>query len=212
MPDPIGSDPVKSDTLRTDTVKDDLHRYLHGARDALRFKIDGLGELDARRSLTPTGLSLLGLVHHTAVCAAEYFGVVFDRPFPEPTPDVDADPHADFVVPSEVSLDDALAYVDRAWAHADDTIAALAIDAEGTVPWWSGPRARVTLHQALVHMIAEAHRHAGHADVLREGLDGSAGLRPDSTNLPEGMDWDEHVARVDRVAREAADRSVGPTA
>ena len=206
------SEPFRNEPFRSETAKDDLHRYLHGARDALRFKIDGLGELDARRSLTPTGLSLLGLVHHTAVCAAEYFGVVFDRPFHEPTPDVDADPHADFVVPPEVSLEDALAYVDRAWAHADATIDALDLDTEGTVPWWSGPRAQVTLHQALVHMIAEAHRHAGHADVLREGLDGSAGLRPDSTNLPEGMDWAEHVARVDRVAQEAAARSVGPTA
>lgn len=187
--------------------KTELRDYLLTARDALRWKVDGLGELDARRSLTPTGLSLLGLVHHTAICAGEYFGVVFDRPFAEPTPDVDADPHADFVVPADVPLADALAYCDRAWAHAEATIAALPLDAVGTVPWWSGDRARVTLHRVLVHMVAEAHRHAGHADVLRERLDGLAGLRSGSTNLPEGTDWAEHVARVDRVAQEAADRA-----
>lgn len=193
----------------TDPAKDDLVRYLHVGRDALRWKLEGLGELDARRSLTPTGLSLLGLVHHVAICAADYFGVTFDRPFAEGTPDVDEDPHADFVVPAEVSLADALAYVDRAWAHADATIEALPLDARGVVPWWKGERANVSLQLVLLHMTAEAHRHAGHADVLREQLDGLAGLRPDATNLPDGFDWSDHVARVDRVAHEAASRAEG---
>lgn len=186
--------------------KDELREYLWSARDALRWKVDGLGELDARRSLTPTGVSLLGLVHHTAVCACEYLGVVFDRPFAEPTPDVDADPHADFVVPAEVSLPDALAYVDRAWAHAGATLDALDLDATGVVPWWSGPRREVTLHRVLVHLLAEAHRHAGHADVLRERLDGRAGLGTGAPNLPDDVVWAEHVARVDRVAQDAAAR------
>lgn len=186
--------------------KTDLQRYLHVGRDALRWKIDGLDEWDARRPLTPTGLGLLGLVNHVAVCAADYFGGVFDRPFPEPVPDVDADPHADFVVPAHVSLEAALAYVDRAWAHADATIAALDLDAPGRVPWWRPETADVTLRLVLVHMIAETHRHAGHADVLRERLDGFAGLRPEATNLPDGTDWDVHVARVEAVARAAAGR------
>lgn len=190
--------------------KELLRDYLHTARDALRWKVEGLGELDARRSLTPTGLNLLGLVHHTAVCACEYFGVVFDRPFPEPTPDVDADPHADFVVPAEVSLAEALGYVDRAWAHADATIDALDLETTGVVPWWTAPRDVVTLRRVLVHMVAEAHRHAGHADVLRERLDGLAGLRPDATNLPDDVTWQDHVARVDDVARDAAARHDGP--
>lgn len=189
-----------------DTSKQDLHRYLHVGRDALRWKLDALTELDARRSLTPTGLNLLGLVHHVAVCAAAYFGEVLDRPFPEPLPDVDADPHADFVVPADVSLAETLGFVDRAWAHADATIEALPLDAPGRVPWWSGARARVTLELLLVHMVAETHRHAGHADILREQLDGSVGLRPEASNHPDGTDWAEHVARVDRTAREAARR------
>ena len=189
-----------------DTLKQDLHRYLHVGRDALRWKLDGLTELDARRSLTPTGLNLLGLVHHVAVCAAGYFGEVLDRPFAEPLPDVDADPHADFVVPADVSLVETLAFVDRAWAHADATIETLLLDAPGHVPWWPGARAHVTLELLLVHMVAETHRHAGHADILREQLDGSTGLRPDVSSQPGGTDWTEHVARVDRTAHEAAAR------
>ncbi|WP_375002853.1 DinB family protein [Aeromicrobium sp. CTD01-1L150] len=183
--------------------KQTLQRYLHVGRDALRWKMEGLSELDARRPLTPTGLSLLGLVHHVAFCAAGYFGDTFGRPF-DPMPDVEADPDADFVVPAEQSLPDALAWVDRAWAHADATIDALALDAPGRVPWWHPDRADVTLHGILVHMAAETHRHAGHADILREQVDGVAGLRPDNTNLPDDMDWPEHVARVQRVAEQAA--------
>lgn len=190
-----------------DAPKDVLHRYLTTGRESLRWKVDGLSEHDARRPLTPTGTSLLGLVNHTAVCAAEYFGVTFDRPFNGPIPDVEADPHADFVVPADVSLAAALALTDRMWDHADETIRSLDLDARGRVPWWPGERGDVTLQQILVHMIAEAHRHAGHADILRETIDGLAGLKPDVSNLPDGMDWPDHVARVEATAREAAARA-----
>ncbi|GAA2071473.1 hypothetical protein GCM10009821_06550 [Aeromicrobium halocynthiae] len=144
------------------------------------------------------------------MCAAGYFGEVLDHPFPEPLPDVDADPHADFVAPADIDLAEALDFVDRAWAHADASIAALPLRARGRVPWWSGAAADVTLEPLLVHMVAETHRHAGHADVVREQLDGSTGLRPDASSQPDGRTWTEHVAEVDRTAREAAERSTSP--
>jgi hypothetical protein len=59
----------------------------------------------------------------------------------------------------------------------------------------------VTLHQILVHMVAETHRHAGHADILREGLDGATGRRPGDLNMDESYDWPAHVARVEAAAR-----------
>ena len=65
----------------------------------------------------------------------------------------------------------------RAWAHADATITALALDATGHVPWWPDDRNEVTLHRILVHMIAETDRHAGHADIVRELIDGAVGDR-----------------------------------
>ncbi|MFJ8962136.1 DUF664 domain-containing protein [Lentzea sp. NPDC102401] len=61
-----------------------LHRYLAAARNALLWKLDGLSEYDARRPLTPTGTNLLGLVKHAAGVELNYFGRVFDRPFPDP--------------------------------------------------------------------------------------------------------------------------------
>jgi hypothetical protein len=57
-------------------------------------------------------------------------------------------------------------------------------------------------------VIAETHRHAGHADIVRELIDGTAGLRPGNDNLPDDVDdawWAGYRERLETVAREAAD-------
>ena len=61
--------------------KADLRRYLQEGREAMVWKLGGLSEYDVRRPWTPTGTNLLGLVKHLAGVEAEYFGVVFNRPF-----------------------------------------------------------------------------------------------------------------------------------
>ncbi|MFJ6676518.1 DinB family protein [Actinosynnema sp. NPDC091369] len=184
-------------------MKSHLHRYLRTAREALLWKLEGLGEYDVRRPLTPTGTNLLGLVKHLAGVEAGYFGHTFGRPFPEPMPwtSEDAEPNADMWATADESREDVVSLYRRACAHADDTIEALDLDALGTVAWWPADRASVTLHAVLVHMIAETNRHAGHADIVRELIDGAAGLRPDNDNLAV-LDWAAYRARLERVARE----------
>ncbi|MCG8927571.1 DinB family protein [Lentzea sp. CC55] len=185
-------------------VKADLHRYLKVARESLLWKLDGVSEYDVRRPLTPTGTNLLGLVKHLAGVEAGYFGDCLGRPFPEELPfDVDADPNSDMFATAEESREDVLGLFARATAFADTSIEELPLDAPGVVPWWPEERKYVTLHLLLVHQIAEVNRHAGHADVLREGLDGMAGLRAGNSNLPE-QDWRAHRDRVEREARKAA--------
>ncbi len=58
----------------------------------------------------------------------------------------------------------------------------------------------------LVHLLVDVARHAGHADILREGLDGAIGYLPGSPNLPDRDEagWAAHRARVERAARAAA--------
>jgi Protein of unknown function (DUF664) len=186
--------------------KADLHRYLKESRDSLLWKLDGLSEYDVRRPLVPTGTNLLGMVKHVASVAAGYFGDTFDRPFPEQLPWFadDAEPNADLWITPEESRDDILGLYARAWAHADATIEALPLDAVGHVPWW-GPGNEVTLHRILVHMVSETARHAGHADLVRELIDGVVGLRKANDNLPDGEAdwWTGYRDRVEEAARQA---------
>ncbi|MFI6102163.1 DinB family protein [Lentzea sp. NPDC051213] len=184
-----------------------LHRYLKSAREALLWKLDGVSEYDARRPLTPTATNLLGLVKHLIGVEREYFGACLGRPYGEDMPwDVEADPNVDMYATADESRQYILSLYAQATAFADTSIEELPLDAPGVVPWWPEERKYVTLHLLLVHMIAETNRHAGHADILREGLDGLAGLRAEVSNLPE-QDWDAYRARVELAAREAADRA-----
>ncbi len=175
------------------------------------WKLEGLGEYDARRPLTPTGTNLLGLLKHLAYVEMGYFGPTFGRPVPEVDPWLtdDVELNADMWATAEESLGDILALYHRAWAVTDATVAELPLDAPGSVPWWDPARQAVTLLQILTHVIAETHRHAGHADIVRELIDGAAGLSNGNDNLPEGVDagwWSSYRDRLEQVAREAGGR------
>ncbi|HUB20998.1 MAG TPA: DinB family protein [Streptosporangiaceae bacterium] len=187
-----------------------LRRYLQAAREAVLWKLDGLSEYDVRRPMVPTGTNLLGLVKHLASMELGYFGEVFGQPFDESLPWLEegAEPNADMWATPEESRGDITGLYRRTWAHADATIAALALDAPGYVPWWREGRREVTLHQILVHMIAETDRHAGHADIVRELIDGAAGVRADNSNLAPGDQawWAGYRNRLEDAAREAGSR------
>ncbi|MGO4384662.1 DinB family protein [Specibacter sp. RAF43] len=180
--------------------KADLQRYLQSGREAIVWKLEGLSDYHIRRPLVPSGTNLLGLVKHLAGVEIGYFGETFGRPFSAQPPwlEDDAEANADMWATREESRESITALYRRAWAHSDDTIAALGVDAPGQVAWWPPERRQVTLHQVLVHVIAETHRHAGHADVVRELIDGAAGLRRDNDNLPPGDRawWDAYREKL----------------
>ncbi|TDE93900.1 DinB family protein [Occultella glacieicola] len=192
-----------------------LTRYLDSQRNALLWKLDGLGEYDLRRPMVPSGTNLLGLVKHVAAVESDYFGNVFGRPFPDPQPWMaeDAEPNADMWVTPEESTASILDLYARVREHAAETIAALDVDSPGVVPWW-GEHGDVTLGWILVHVATEVARHAGHADIVREQIDGAIGLRDGVSNLPEEGNvawWSGYTARVEAGAQEAAGvRDAGP--
>jgi uncharacterized damage-inducible protein DinB len=190
-----------------------LHRYLRASRADLLSKLDGLGEYDVRRPLTSTGTNLLGLVKHVAGVELGYFGDVFGRPAGRVLPWLadDAEPNADMWATAEETRQDIVELHRFSAAHSDATIEALPLDAVGEVPWWPPERRRVTLQQILVHVCVETARHAGHADILRELIDGTAGQRPGDPNLPRqsAEQWAEYRARLEAAAREADLRAAG---
>jgi uncharacterized damage-inducible protein DinB len=188
-------------------MKADLHRYLNLIREAVLWKLDGLSEYDVRRPMTPTGTNLLGLVKHLASVEIGYFGITFGRPFDEELSWLDyADPSADMWATADESREWIIDLYRRAATHADATITALELDSAGTVPWWPPERREVTLHQVLVHVVAETNRHAGHIDIVRELIDGFVGLRQENDNMATES-WADYHAKLERTAREAMARS-----
>lgn len=185
-----------------------LHSYLQAARDALLWKLEGLSEYDLRRPMVPTGTNLLGLVKHVASVEAGYLGDTFNRPFPQPLPWLaqDAEPNADMWATPDETRGEIVQLYHRVWEHSDATVEALDLEAVGSVAWWAPERREVTLHRILVHMIAETNRHAGHADLVRELIDQTVGLRRDNDNLPQGSPqwWADYRDRLERAARQAA--------
>jgi hypothetical protein len=194
-------------TKTTSDPKDDLRRYLQTARDVLVWKLDGLSEYDIRRPVTATGTNLLGLVKHVASIEFGYFGDTFGRPSGVAVPWLgpDAEPNADMWATSDESRGQILDLYRAAWKHSDETIDALALDAVGHVPWWPEERNAATLHQILVHMTAETHRHAGHADVVRELIDRAVGLRVGNSNMAPGDEawWAAYREQLEQAARSA---------
>jgi len=187
--------------------KAELHRYLQEARDAMLWKLDGLSEYDVRRPLVPTGTNLLGLVKHLALVEQGYFGDTFGHPSDDKIPWDEADPNSDMFASAEESRATITGLYRRAWAHSDATIAALPLDAIGHVPWWAPDRNEVTLHHILIRLVAETSRHAGQADIVRELIDGGAGLSAGVSNLPSDDQawWAAHHDRVERAARQASE-------
>lgn len=188
-------------------AKTDLHFYLQSARDALLWKLEGLSEYDVRRPRTPTGTNLLGLVKHVAGVELGYLGDTFGRPSGEPLPWLAdaAETNADMWATADESREDVVALYRRAWAHADATIDALTLDTVGRVPWWPSSRNEVTLHHAVVRVIADTQRHAGHADIIRELTDGAVGMNEGDGSLAPGGPqwWETYRSRLESTAREA---------
>lgn len=190
------------------TPKADLLRTLRTARETLLWKLEGLSEYDVRRPMTPTGTNLLGLVKHSAGVEVGYFGDTFGRPFFATAPlwmSEAAELNSDMWASADETREEIIGLYREVWRHSDATIAELSLESVGYVPWRPGERTEVTLHQILVHVIADITRHAGHADIVRELIDGSVGMWRDNDNMPPSDQkwWEDYRGRLERVAREA---------
>jgi hypothetical protein len=187
-------------------AKANMHGRLRQDRQALLWKLDGLSEYDARRPLTATGTNLLGLVKHVATVEAWYFGEVFGRPSPEPLRRWQDSDGSDHWAAEHETRDQIIGFYRRTWEHSDATIDALPLDAPGHVPWWSPPYADTNLFLVMLHVLGESIRHTGHADILRENLDGRTGLRPEHEKPIDEEARAAHRAKLEQAAKSAARR------
>lgn len=165
--DPRSQDAVLGDERAT------LLDYLRSYRLTLELKCSGLtAEQLALRSVPPSTMSLLGLVRHLAQVEQSWFRRVMageDVPFLYRTDDRDADFNG-------AVGDDAV--VAEAWARWREEVANAEafVDAAESLDLLSlDARNPINLREVLVHMIEEYARHCGHADLLRECIDGQTG-------------------------------------
>jgi len=168
-----GSDPREGGS-RLGDERSTLTESLRGQRLTLQVKCDGLdAEQLARRAVEPSTMSLLGLVRHMAEVERAWFRRRFAASGVPKRYQTEADPDGDF---NGAVADPAV--VEEAWAAWRDEVAFaeqftrdhdlgfLGSDSEGEP---------VSLRELLVHMVEEYARHNGHADLLRERIDGRVG-------------------------------------
>lgn len=159
----------------TGDEKASLQASLDRHREAVIWKLEGLDDAAGRRPMVPSGTSLLGLVKHLAAVEYDWFCSTFGRPT-EQLPFDDEDEEADLRVQPDETMADILAFYRRARTSSNEVIAGLGLDDTGTA--WSGEA--VSLRWVLIHMVEETARHAGHADIIRELIDGRTGDHKDS--------------------------------
>jgi len=178
----------------------DLHRYLQQGRDAMVRALDGLGEYDIRRPLVPSGTNLLGLVKHLAGVELGYLVESVGREAPALPWDEDGSvwDSADMWATADQSREYLLGLYRQAWALSDASLAEVALEAPAEVEWWSQEKRHTTFGHLVVRVVAETAQHAGHAEILRESLDGQAGR--DRDDVGDRQWWSEYVARIQAAA------------
>lgn len=182
-----------------------LRHYFKRAFEALSWKLEGLSEHDLRRPLVPTGTNLLGIAKHVAIVSAEYCGPVLGRETVVPIPPEDAEPNSDLWAREDESAEYVRGLLATAAAEVDAALVELPLDAPANVPWWA-EHGETTFEVVAIHLLAEVHRHAGHADLVRELVDGRAGLLPSVSNLPDARDgadeawWAAYRERLQTIA------------
>ncbi len=184
----------------TDAMTGPLRQYLQEGRDAMLRALDGLGEYDARRPLTPSGTNILGLVKHLVGVERSYLGECvgrtpgFSLPWEE---DGSIWEGADMWLRADESRECVVGLYHQAWQHSDASIKELPLDTEAYVHWWKEGKRCPSFGSLITRVVAETAQHAGHAEILREGLDGQGGRDHGSLDAAA---WTEYVARIQEVA------------
>lgn len=166
--------PLAADEVRT------LVGFLDYQRATFEWKAHGLDDDQLRQRLHPTAMTLGGLLKHLAFVEDHWFHHVVGRQPPPPPWDRDwtADPDWEFTSAAADTGAELRALwaerVRRSRALLGDRLAAGGDPLSATYPAWGG-EAEVSLRWVLAHLIEEYARHNGHADLLREAIDGEVG-------------------------------------
>lgn len=146
-----------------------LEAFLDYHRATLLWKVSGLSDADLRRRLVPSLTTLLGMVKHLAYVERWWFQMVFAGE-DLPVPWTKQDPDADFRVEPDETTESILAFYHQQVARSRAITATASLDDLAR-----SPGRDCALRWIMIHMIEETARHNGHADILRELIDGATG-------------------------------------
>ncbi|MCB8958398.1 MAG: DinB family protein [Nocardioides sp.] len=167
--------------------RDDLLDLLHHHRDLFRFTVRGLSDEAARSRPTVSELTLGGLVKHVTSVEKTWADFVVDGPAPQPdwanidwsNPPAEVLAHQDgFRMREDETLEGLLAAYDEVAAATDELVRTVDLDARQPLPTapWFEPGATWSARRVFTHVVAETAQHAGHADILRETIDGQKSM------------------------------------
>lgn len=150
-----------------------LSMFLDLQRAAVVRKLDSLSDEDARKTPTASSLSLLGILKHSAIWERRWFQIMFaGRDFPDEWPNVQGEEDDDLKIGDEDTVAQWLAYYEEQVAASRE----ISADTDLSTPCAWPKQAHRSLRWVMLHMIEESARHAGHADIIRETLDGTRGI------------------------------------
>jgi uncharacterized damage-inducible protein DinB len=155
---------------RNGDEKSILESYLKWYREGLLEKVEGLSDADMKRRLVASETTLFGIVHHLAYVERWWFQDVFDgRSVEYPWTDDDSD--AEWHTEGSITSDEAIALYKQECDISRQIAAAANPDDFAKHEKFQD----MMLRRVMVHMIEETARHLGHADILRELIDGTTG-------------------------------------
>ena len=154
-----------------------LLAYVDQQRDGIRFAAYGLTDDQARLAPTAGTLSIGGLVKHVTAMELSWMDTVIQRPS-NGSIEESADQYEDgFTLRPEETLAGALAELDAAASRTEEIVRELDLDhpvpVPKGVPWFPQDVDAWTVRWVLLHLVEEVARHAGHADIVRESIDGA---------------------------------------
>lgn len=159
------------------TERDDILESLTTHRGFLLRTVDGLSDEQARQRTTVSELTLGGLVKHVALMEQQWVEFVLDGPGTamQPTPEAYAAFTDGFSLHADETLEGSLTEYAKIAGRTDELVRTVP-DFDGSQPLpetpWFAPGARRSARRVFLHLVGEIAQHAGHADIIRESLDG----------------------------------------
>ena len=173
----------------TNTERDDLLDLLHKHRELFRFAVQGVSDAQARETPTVSSLSLGGLVKHVTAGERNWADFIVNGPgrqdavdwanidWTNPPPEVQ-EYQDGFRLLDDETLEGVLEAYAEAAAATDELVRTVDLDARHPLPAapWFEPGASWSARRAIIHIALETAQHAGHADIIRETIDGQKSM------------------------------------